>query len=190
MKNESAATVRELIFKSYANLAMAHAAVEQKQETYNRLSFMIRSRLQKGLKEGSMKMGTFFDDESIKFQLGSICNYCGAEENLSVDHIFSQKYGGLDHADNMICACRSCNSSKGKKDLMEWMGTRDQFLPLLVIRRYLKLVFNYYKEHELLDKTANDLYEMNLPFRIDLLPTAFPSPNKLTLTAEKPATQY
>ena len=42
-------TVRELIYWSYANLAMAHTAVEQ--EKYERFNYMIRSKLFKGLKE-------------------------------------------------------------------------------------------------------------------------------------------
>jgi len=44
-----------------------------------------------------------------------MCNYCGLTENLSLDHIFPQKYGGKDDAENLIFACRKCNSSKGKK---------------------------------------------------------------------------
>lgn len=64
---------------------------------------------------------------------------------------------------------------------MEWMNFRGQFLPLMIIRRYLKLTFNYCNEHGLLDKRIEELKKMELPFRIDLLPINFPSPNELTL---------
>jgi hypothetical protein len=182
MGKQKIETVRELIYYSYANLAMAHTAVDRKQEKYETFNFMIRAKLFKGLKEGTMNMRTIFDDEKIKLQTGQICNYCGSADKLALDHIFPQKYGGEDNAENLIFACRYCNSSKGKKDLMEWMNFRGQFLPLMIIRRYLKLTYYYCSEYELLDKEANDLKEMKLPFRIDLLPTNFPNPKELILT--------
>ena len=146
---------------------------------------MIRSKLFKGLKDGTMNMRTIFDDEKIKLQTGQICNYCGSADKLALDHIFPQKLGGKDDAENLIFACRTCNSSKGKKDLMEWMAFRGQFLPLMIIRRYLKLTFNYCNENELIDRQIDELTKMELPFRIDLLPTNFPKPNKLILNIEE-----
>ena len=178
-------TVREKIYWSYANLAMAHSAVDKKQEKYNRLNYMIRAKLFKGLKEETMNMRTIFDDEKIKLQTGQICNYCGSSENLTLDHIFPQRFGGKDDAENLVFACKSCNSSKGKKDLMEWMISRGKFLPLMVIRRYLKLTFNYCLKNDLLDKKVEELKEIELPFRIDLLPTNFPNPKELILNIEK-----
>ena len=176
--------VRELIYYSYSNLAMAHVAVDKKHDNYGMLNYMIRAKLFKGLKDGTMNIRSIFDDEKIKLTSGQICNYCGAVDNLALDHIFPRKYGGEDNADNLIFACRSCNSSKGKKDLMEWMEYRGQFLSLMIIRRYLKLTFNYCSRNELLDKRIDELKEMELPFKIDLLPTSFPKPNELILIAE------
>ena len=177
-------TVREQIYWSYANLAMAHTAVDKKQEKYGRFNYMIRAKLFKGLTDGNMNMRTIFDDEKIKLKTGQICNYCGSAEKLTLDHIFPQKFGGQDTAENLIFACRSCNSSKGKKDLMEWMIFRGQFLPLMIIRRYLKLTFNYCIENNLIDRKTEELKELKLPFKIDFLPTSFPNPNELTLSIE------
>ena len=182
MKKQEIEIVREYIYYSYANLAMAHTAVNNKQEKYDRFNFMIRAKLFRGLKDGTMNMRTIFDDEKIKLQTGKICNYCGSTENLALDHIFPQKHGGKDNAENLIFACKTCNSSKGKKDLMEWMNFRGEFLPLMIIRRYLKLVYNYCSENELLDKKIEELKEMNLPFKIELLPIKFSNPNELILT--------
>lgn len=177
--------VRELIYLSYANLAMAHTAVEKKQEKYGPFNYMIRARLFKGLKEGKMNMRSIFDDEKIKLQTGSICNYCGSNEHLALDHIFPQKFGGQDNAENLIFSCRSCNSSKGKKDLMEWMIFREQFLPLMIIRRFLKLTYSYCIANNLIDKKIDELEKLELPFKIDLLPTSFPLPNNLIMNAEE-----
>jgi len=177
-------TVKEKIFWSYANLAMAHTGVLKNQEKYGVFNFMIRAKLFKGLKSGAMNMRTIFDDEKIKLQTGMICNYCGSPDNLALDHIFPQRYGGLDNAENLIFACRPCNSSKGKKDLMEWMMTQNKFLPLMVIRRYLKLTYDYCLNNELLDKKVEDLNNLELPFKIDIIPTNYPNPNELILNME------
>ncbi|MDZ4203424.1 MAG: HNH endonuclease signature motif containing protein [Bacteroidales bacterium] len=184
MTKQQIDTVRDLIYLSYSNLAMAHSAVDKKQENYGVFNYMIRSRLFKGLKAGTMNMRTIFDDEKIKLQTGQICNYCGSTERLALDHIFPQKFGGQDDAENLIFSCRACNSSKGKKDLMEWMNYRGHFLPLMIIRRYLKLTFSYCNENGLLDKKVEELKDLELPFKIDLLPINFPSPNELILNIE------
>jgi len=178
-------TVRELIFWSYANLAMAHTAVERKQEKYGTFNYVIRAKLFKGLKDETMNMRTIFDDEKIKLQTGQICNYCGSNEKLALDHIFARKLGGKDDAENLIFACRSCNSSKGKKDLMEWMNYRKEFLPLMIIRRYLKLVFKYCSANRLLEKTVEEVKEMELPFKVEYIPTKYPKPNELKLNIGK-----
>ena len=146
---------------------------------------MIRAKLFKGLKEGTMNMRSIFDDEKIKLQTGQICNYCGSSKKLALDHILPQRFGGKDNAENLIYACKTCNSSKGKKDLMEWMSFRGKFLPLMVIRRYLKLTYSYCLENNLIDKKIDELKDMELPLRIDLLPTLYPTPNNLMLNIEK-----
>ncbi len=176
-------TVEELIFWSYSNLAMAHTAVERGQEKYGTFNYIIRSKLFKGLKDGTMSMRTIFDDEKVKLETGMICNYCGSNEKLSLDHVFAQKRGGKDDADNLIFACRSCNSSKGKKDLMEWMEYRGSFLPLMVIRRYLKLVHKYCKEHEILERRVEELKHTELPFKLEFIPTKYPKPIGLKMNA-------
>jgi len=185
MSKQKIVTVSDLIFWSYANLAMAHTAVDKRQEKFGKFNYMIRAKLFRGLKEGTMNMRTIFDDEKIKLQTGQICNYCGSTEKLALDHIFPQKFGGLDDAENLIFACRSCNSSKGKKDLMEWMNFRGQFLPLMIIRRYLKLTFNYCIEKNLAVKRIEELKDMELPFKIDLLPISYPNPKELVLNIEE-----
>lgn len=183
MKNEieSVEKVKDKIYISYANLAMAHSAVTKKQDEYEKINLIIRAKLLKGLQNGNMNMRTIFDDEKVKLQTGQICNYCGSNEKLALDHIFPQKYGGKDDAENLVFACKTCNSSKGKKDLMEWMIFRNEFLPLMIIRRYLKLVYKYSNENNLLDKTVSELENLELPFKIQYLPTEFPKPKFLKL---------
>ena len=66
MAKQQIETVRELIYLSYSNLAMAHTAVDKKQEKYGAFNYMIRAGLFKGLKTGTMNMRTIFDDQKIK----------------------------------------------------------------------------------------------------------------------------
>jgi 5-methylcytosine-specific restriction endonuclease McrA len=48
------------------------------------------------------------------------CTYCGATENITVDHVIPLSRGGKHEAANLTAACYSCNSSKGAKLLDEW----------------------------------------------------------------------
>lgn len=111
-------TVREKLFWSYSNLAMAHSALAEGQSAYKQLNFIIRSRLYKGLMTGTMNIHTLLDDEKVKLEVGKHCSYCGVEGKLALDHLIPRFSGGQDTGDNLIYACRSCNSSKGKLDLM------------------------------------------------------------------------
>lgn len=52
------------------------------------------------------------------------CIYCGAAENLTIDHVVSLAIGGTHCEDNLVVACRGCNSSKGAKSLENWLYTQ------------------------------------------------------------------
>lgn len=173
--------VKELIYWSYANLAMAHSAVCNGQKEYTQINFMIRSRLYKGLINNKMYISSFYEDEKIKINEGKKCVYCGSENELTIDHIFSKKKGGKDDADNLVCACKSCNSSKGSVDMMQWFYMHDKFPPLMILRRYLKLVYNYLKEKNLLDEYIEDIDDSSFPFTLSYIPLNFPRPDELIL---------
>ena len=176
--------VKERLFWSYANLAIAHTAVDRNQEKYATFNYMIRAKLFKGLCDGTMNIRTLFDDEKIKLLTGQKCSYCGSVENLALDHIFPQKFGGKDNGDNLIYACKSCNSSKGKKDLMEWMNLKNKFPPLMILRRYLKLIIEFCKKENLMASHIENLHNKNYPFKIELVPVKFPKPNLLKMVVE------
>lgn len=44
---------------------------------------------------------------------GLVCHYCN-EHGDTVDHVAARSSGGADAAENMVVACKSCNSSKGR----------------------------------------------------------------------------
>lgn len=84
-------TIGELLYWSYANLGMAHSAVDKKAAKYGRLQFVIRSRLYKGLSEGTMNIQPIAVDERLKMILPQACCYCGDNNRLSVDHLLPRK---------------------------------------------------------------------------------------------------
>lgn len=54
---------------------------------------------------------------------GHKCTYCGSDGNgkpLHCDHIVPLASGGSSEIDNLAAACKSCNSSKRSKPLIDW----------------------------------------------------------------------
>lgn len=49
------------------------------------------------------------------------CAYCGAPAQTH-DHVTPKSRGGTDDPGNIVPACWSCNTSKGRKTLEEWVG--------------------------------------------------------------------
>ena len=182
---KSPTTIREQIARSYANLARAQAALERGAGKYATVDHMIRAKLQRGLIDGTMRMGSLYDDERIKMKAPQVCNYCGDTDRLCADHPIPKMRGGPDASDNLILACRRCNSSKGGRDLLEWMTARKMFPPLLLLRRYTKIVARYCEEHGRLDWPLDRLDdETPMPFDVRLLPTRFPPLNELTIQVQ------
>lgn len=55
------------------------------------------------------------------------CAYCGKQLTLGtagacVDHVIPIAKGGNNEDENLVMACRKCNSSKKDKPLSEWKG--------------------------------------------------------------------
>lgn len=142
---------------------------------------MIRNRLYHGLLSGKMSMRSLYDDERLKMTAPQACYYCGAREKLTVDHLIPKVRGGPDEADNLIWACRACNSAKNGRDLLVWFMSRGAFPPLLLLRRYIKIVARFCEQHGMLDTPLDKANEIAAPFDVNLLPTRFPPLRELRL---------
>ena len=172
-------TVGELLHWSYANLAMAHAAITSKADKYGTRHYMVRSRLYKGLNNQTMNIGPLADDERLKMILPQACCYCGSREYLSVDHLIPTKRGGANTGDNLVWACRGCNSSKCAHDALEWLAAKNQFPPILLLRRYLKLAVEMSRERNVM--TILVTAAPDVPFSLAAIPTSYPLPSQLKL---------
>lgn len=49
----------------------------------------------------------------------STCQYCGSEQDLTVDHVKPVSKGGLWEWSNLVTACNKCNGKKGSKTLKQ-----------------------------------------------------------------------
>ena len=184
-------TIREQIACSYANLARAHAALERGATRYTKTDHMIRAKLQRRLVDGTMRMRSLYDDERIKMTAPQACYYCGDRDRLCVDHLIPKMRGGPDASDNLIWSCRRCNSSKGGRDLLEWMVAKSCFPPILLLRRYIKIVARYCDERGYMDIELERLdHEPPMPFDVRKLPIRFPPLDALTLWVQPSATVH
>ncbi len=160
----------EAIFWAFANLNMFVMARRCGFQEYNKFCFIFREKAFKAYKLGQWNIGNLLVINRSKLIFGSdFCCYCGYEfKNISeicFDHVLPKSKGGFDSSDNLIACCKKCNSSKGTKDLMEWYIKKFKVFPLpYLYSLYLKLVYRYSKENDLLDKHNFDLEKLDLPF--------------------------
>lgn len=61
------------------------------------------------------------DERAIYRRDNYRCVYDGVTEDLTLDHIVPLASGGAHCEDNLVVACRKCNSSKGTTPLIVWM---------------------------------------------------------------------
>lgn len=57
--------------------------------------------------------GVLLNRQNIFKRDSQQCQYCGASTNLTIDHVIPRSRKGPSSWDNLITACRSCNSKKG-----------------------------------------------------------------------------
>jgi hypothetical protein len=61
---------------------------------------------------------------AIVLRDGGCCVYCGATvvdgATLTLDHITCWSHGGSNDPDNLVTACRTCNSSRNNRTLVEF----------------------------------------------------------------------
>jgi hypothetical protein len=162
-------TVRQFIYWQYAQLIAKAAGF---QDNYG---FVI-SRYKK-LLSGEMVWSSSIRDYEHELDKGRVCVYCGATAGLSTDHIIPISRAGvdprighlLDSADNCVCACKVCNSSKSDRDAFEWYGPdRLDEVPKLVLSKFLKLAYRIHETQGTLDVTdpnmdgVLDIYDLGV----------------------------
>ncbi|MFQ5570609.1 MAG: HNH endonuclease [Rhodothermales bacterium] len=79
------------------------------------------------------------------------CQYCGAHEDLTVDHVIPKSRGGQDTWINLVAACTKCNNKKGNRtpDEAGMKLRRKPFRPshIMFIRDYVGAVDDTWKPY-------------------------------------------
>ena len=125
-------------------------------------------------------MRSLYDDERLKMTMPQACYYCGSRKNLVVDHLVPRIRGGPDDSDNLVWACRTCNSSKHGRDMLAWV-LANFFPSVLLLRRYMKVVARFCENCGYMDVKLSGVSEVDMPFDVRLLPTKFPPLKELKL---------
>jgi len=59
---------------------------------------------------------------------GRVCHYCGKalplKSSACLDHVVPRSKGGSDDPDNLVVACKRCNTQKGNSDLGVYIARR------------------------------------------------------------------
>ena len=63
---------------------------------------------------------TFEQWETIKVVFNNSCAYCGNDKKIEQEHFIPLSKGGEYTRNNIIPACKSCNSSKQDQDFFKW----------------------------------------------------------------------
>lgn len=171
----------EMLFYSYANLQMLCAAISMGKAKFDRQCYMIRAKAFKAYKDGRWNIHDLFQNNIYKMKSNSSCWYCGKifddKSELTIDHVFPRSKGGTNDIDNIIMVCKHCNSSKRDTDLLEWyFEKRCEFPPIPILVHYLKQIYLYAKDNDLLTKHREEIEQMQLPFNFRYIPLDYPQP--------------
>ena len=147
---------------------MAREAIERgalKYEDENRRYWRKGEYFRQGYLNGTRSMSSPLREERMKMQHGRTCCYCGSSSTkVQMEHVFPKSRGGTDAGNNLLSACRRCNSSKGARDMVLWIHAQGKFPPILVMSRYLKLAAEWCDAHNLMNIPWNTAGDAAWPF--------------------------
>lgn len=153
MPDREVTTIRHLIHYQYAKIVAKSAIGEDHKKTgYGFVKSIFRSFM-----ASEKTWSDIIREDKQLIQSEKMCVYCGATENLSMDHIIPKslkikpecsKCGVIHEIHNLIWACNSCNSSKGTKGLYRYYRDKHRNdakfydkIPKLLEKKFLKNIF-------------------------------------------------
>ena len=120
-----------------------------------------------------LKQGEIFWNEIREYikekEYPNECIFCGANADLTLEHLLPQKYHGSNTEKNLVWICKSCNSSKGARRLYEYFAIQAGLeaakydVPRIAEGKYLKFAYETLKENNLLETAASELNQKICP---------------------------
>jgi hypothetical protein len=118
------------------------------------------------------------DNRRVSLRLARLdgCVRCGGAlpPDSTGDHLVPLADGGPMGAHNYIPLCRSCNSSKGRRDFLVWWARSGRFvtdIPADVLASYSRLVFQAHEAAGTLDHDAPEALQRAVAVLLPLLPS-------------------
>ena len=145
---------------------------------FDKTCYMLRAKAFKAYKEDRWNIHDLHINNVWKLKSGDYCWYCRKQvpkSRLTIEHIFPRSKDGSNDMDNIVLVCQNCNSSKRDLDLLEWFYSVRKCWPApYIFAYYLKHVYLYAVNQDLLGKTSEEIDAMNLPFKYQYIPLYYP----------------
>ena len=138
-KNELCLKCNELLInprlgREYCDKCRRVRAYENKYSAWNknpehyRMKSVEHQQNRRARKHGSTSLHLDRKFLSILKQECDCCIYCNSKENLTIDHITPLSRNGDNNMNNLVLSCKSCNSSKHNKYLLNFLWSRHNSL--------------------------------------------------------------
>lgn len=110
-------------YRTHAETIRAHVVAYQKDHPEQRAATVERRRAAKRVNTPDNELLTGAQWHDILEQYHHRCAYCGTKlDRPTMDHVIPLSRGGKHSKDNVVPACKHCNSSKFTKTPVEWRG--------------------------------------------------------------------
>lgn len=144
-------TIRDLLYWQYAKIISESAGAGKRRYAF------VMDRFKK-LRSGEIEWSGSIREYIREREMPDQCIYCGSTKDLCYDHLISRNRDGPDIPDNVVMACRRCNSSKGDKGVYEWFKLDRRYeVPRVIEGKYLKLLYSLHSRRGTLDVGRADL---------------------------------
>jgi len=154
-------TIRDLIYWQYAKIIAESAGFGKKNWGF------VMDRFKKFQQEEIFwnEIREYVKEREKKDE----CIFCGMKTSLTMDHLFPQTFNGPNDEKNIVWICSKCNSRKGAKRLYEWWTIKEGLkgakynVPRIAEGKYLKLLYQTFKEKGILDLNTKDIISIICP---------------------------
>jgi hypothetical protein len=147
-------TIEEEILYEYAKLI-------SRSVFGGRINYRFVSDRFKALRSGKATMSGTIREWQREQELPKECVFCGARDNIQVDHLIPRNRGGSDAADNIVWACDRCNASRGDQGVFQWLGLKEKDkLHRLVAGKYLKQLYELHTTRGTLDVPKDSIGQL------------------------------